>query len=779
MKGYDGCFVLRAMFENINSWSPQVISNGLKLISIKCGNIRFIDSLNFIPLPLSAIPKTFDFPESKGYFPYLFNTAENQNYVGPLPELKYYSPDDMSTKHRTKFLDWYNQEIQNGVVFRMVEEIINYCVTDVKILLKGCIRFWNIFKSSNYVDPFTEACTIASACNKVFRRRFLKPNTIGLIPVGGYRMADTQSKIALQWLRWIEHSQQISIQHAGKAREYRIPEGVKVDGYCKENNTIYEFLGCYWHGCEYCFPNQANFDKDIPMDRAMFIRNENTAARSQFLRSRGYNLIEMKECAFKNLISSNDQIKTFVNSDGNCYNMDPLNPRDAFFGGRTNASTLYYKCDGINEKILYYDVCSLYPFVNKYRKYPVGHPQIHVGNENCLKLSIDTVDGLIKCRVLPPDDLYHPVLPMRMHGKLMFVLCRTCCIDLNESDCGHSEHERSFVGTFVADELRKAISKNYKILDFHEIWAYKVVEYDKISKQGGLFSEYIDNFLKLKQECSGWPSDCTSDTEKLNYIEDFFKKEGIQLDFNNMKKNQGLRYLAKLMLNSFWGKFGQRENLVRCDIVSEPKDFFKLLANPLIQIQSIMPVSDDVMVVNWDRVEGEGDPLQTVNVAIAAYTTAHARLELYDYLEKLDRRVLYYDTDSIIFVQKPGDWHPLESYGPGSYISEFVSGGPKNYSYKVYSTRDCNINTICKVKGITLNFKNSEIINFNSMREMVLANSKDSIFVNNDRKIIRDRCYNVVSRPETKQYRIRYSKRRRIANFDTLPFGHKGVGQAS
>ena len=37
------------------------------------------------------------------------------------------------------------------------------------------------------VDVFLEAITIASACNKVLRERFLKPNTIGLIPIGGYR----------------------------------------------------------------------------------------------------------------------------------------------------------------------------------------------------------------------------------------------------------------------------------------------------------------------------------------------------------------------------------------------------------------------------------------------------------------------------------------------------------------------------------------------------------------------------------------------------------------
>lgn len=47
------------------------------------------------------------------------------------------------------------------------------------------------------------------------------------------------------------------------------------------------------------------------------------------------------------------------------------------------------------------------------------------------------------------------------------------------------------------------------------------------------------------------------------------------------------------------------------------------------------------------------EPLSTVNVALAAYTTVQARLKLYSYLEKFGDRVLYYDTDSAIYISKP------------------------------------------------------------------------------------------------------------------------------
>jgi hypothetical protein len=58
------------------------------------------------------------------------------------------------------------------------------------------------------------------------------------------------------------------------------------------------------------------------------------------------------------------------------------------------------------------------------------------------------------------------------------------------------------------------------------------------------------------------------------YIRDYHEKEGILLDYNNIKNNPGLTALAKLMLNSFWGKFGQRSNMPQIKYISEPVEYF-------------------------------------------------------------------------------------------------------------------------------------------------------------------------------------------------------------
>ena len=97
--------------------------------------------------------------------------------------------------------------------------------------------------------------------------------------------------------------------------------------------------------------------------------------------------------------------------------------------------------------------------------------------------------------------------------------------------------------------------KGYKIDRIYKVWHFDNVEqYDPNSKTGGVFTEYINTFLKMKQEASGCPSWCIAEIDKQKYIDDYFEKEGIKLDYEKIVKNPGLRALAKLMLNSFWGK---------------------------------------------------------------------------------------------------------------------------------------------------------------------------------------------------------------------------------
>ena len=88
---------------------------------------------------------------------------------------------------------------------------------------------------------------------------------------------------------------------------------------------------------------------------------------------------------------------------------------------------------------------------------------------------------------------------------------------------------------------------NYGLLNIHEVWHWEETTDE-------LFKEYVNMFLKIKQEASGYPKDCVTDEQKQRYVEEYYQHEGIRLDPKEIKYNPGLRYLAKLVLNSLWGK---------------------------------------------------------------------------------------------------------------------------------------------------------------------------------------------------------------------------------
>ncbi|XP_035219129.1 uncharacterized protein LOC118192299 [Stegodyphus dumicola] len=627
MKGFDGQFIMAWLLEQ--GTAPEVIPNGSKVMVIThtALNIKLIDSFNFLPMALSKLPACFGLTElKKGYFPHLFNKKENQNYVGFLPEPKYYNPDCMTSAVRTSFLEWHKEHEKD--IFDFQEEILTYCRSDVDILRRCCVEFRNQFLEITGVDPFCYI-TIASACMAVYRSRHIIPNTIAMIPVGGYINRTNHSPDCIRWLDFIAQKESIEIEHALNGKGERRLDGISVDGYCKETNTVYQYYGCFFHGCSTCFDGDALHPiTKLPMSTL----RQQTVDKTYQLRDRGYNVIEMWEHdEFEMKKKTDEKVKYFLLSHEL---QDRLNPKDAFFGGRTNAIQLYYEGDA-----KYVDFTSLYPWVNKYCLYPVGHPNIITENFDAL----ENYFGIIKCRILPPRGLYLPVLPYRAQNKLMFPLCKTCAELMYQGICQHSDDERAIIGTWVTEEVKLAVKKGYCITKIYEVYHFSQFT-------DTLFQSYINLFLKIKQESSGWPADCVSSTERKRYIEAYFEREGVQLDEFNIKKNPGRRQVAKLALNSFWGRWGMNLNKIRLTYVHTLPDFNKLLADPTKNIKDLYFPTPEVAAVQWDYKHYFVPQDTSTNVFLAAFTTAWARLKLYSEMEKLGRAVLYHDTDSIIYA---------------------------------------------------------------------------------------------------------------------------------
>ena len=348
----------------------------------------------------------------------------------------------------------------------------------------------------------------------------------------------------------------------------------------------------------------------------------------------------------------------------------------------------------------------------------------------------------------------------------MFALCRTCAQDGQQSShCHHTDEQRMFTGTWVSLELNLAMDKGSKV-----VWHFQ----DKTNR---MFRGYIDMFLKLKQEASGWPGWCQTEEDKKKYLQDYKDKEGIELNRDDIRYNGGARTVWKQVLNNLWGKLGQRPNFPKTKVVSDPKEYFELLSSGGVEVTNANLINDHVVEMTYVMKEPFVEASDRTNVVLAAFTTAQARIKFYKVLDALDRRVCYYDTDSIIYTVNEGEWEPplgdhlgelTNELEDDDWIVTFVSAGPKNYAYKTHQGKTC-----CKVRGITLNFRASEKVNFETMIQLVEKRDGSVITVHNPHKILRDTTDRViVSQPQDKEYKIVYNKRVIQPDLDTLPYGY-------
>ena len=155
-------------------------------------------------------------------------------------------------------------------------------------------------------------------------------------------------------LAWIAERDNIVIRHARNHGEQRIGKYL-VDGFNVETNTVWEIQGCMWHGCERCYAR----DTVNPINHmTMQDLKQRTLEKIQFLKDNSYNVVEIWTCDIERQLATEPEMKDFFD---NFEISEPLEPRHAFFGGRTNATRLFYETQ-TGEKVRYVDFCSLYPW---------------------------------------------------------------------------------------------------------------------------------------------------------------------------------------------------------------------------------------------------------------------------------------------------------------------------------------------------------------------------------------------------------------------------------
>ena len=181
--------------------------------------------------------------------------------------------------------------------------------------------------------------------------------------------------------------------------------------------------------------------------------------------------------------------------------------------------------------------------------------------------------------------------------------------------CSHTPEQRTLRGTWCTPELRKAVKMGYRLLKIHEVWHFR-------KRQKGLFADSVNTWLKIKQESAGYPGWAQTEEQKQQYVRDY-RDKGIALDPTMIQKNPGRKATAKLMLNSFWGKFGENLHKPTTQAVYTAAGLFTVVSDPPHDIRQVRIINDETVEVVYTNHE-DNQPDKRVNIFVAAFTTCWA-----------------------------------------------------------------------------------------------------------------------------------------------------------
>lgn len=232
---------------------------------------------------------------------------------------------------------------------------------------------------------------------------------------------------------------------------------------------VLEYNSCYHHGHLKCYkPNQPLAGGKT----AQQLFND-TLIRQKIIEQK-YPVEVIWHCDAQNLINSKPEYRQF-------YKNVKVPPRirlrdSALKGGRVECFGLFYKCKE-GEEIQYYDIVSLYPWVQKTGTFPLGDP-IVITRENITGLPWTTPEGcrykgFILCDILPPKNLKLPLLGYKSaSGSFSFTLCAKCS-DEERAVCMHGDDDRAWTATFTHLELKRALQLGYTVKKVYEVGLLK------------------------------------------------------------------------------------------------------------------------------------------------------------------------------------------------------------------------------------------------------------------------------------------------------------------
>ena len=790
---FDHHFLLHAIATRDAPIPDLYLKRGNSVIGMKSKNWKVLDSFRFMPLSLRAMPKAIglDIELSKDYFPHELTTYHAlQNGLPQLPAKEHFGYEKMKHQEKLDFDNWYSN--QSTGHYDMKGIMIKYCVNDVKVLRLCCRKFiGNWYYRYNY-NPFESYTLPSTVVNSMINSTPLSA-LIPLTPFHGYSRSKYTSTTCAAFLdvyedilgRQLNGNRPMLIE-----REVKLSPKFYADGVVRLDDgrisKVIDFLGCYFHLCDVCgynttrdnlftvktitLPDGSKRTENIKIDKAyeQQIRTE----KEKYCLKNGLEYIQIWEHEI-NCLDEQDLRKFKVKYDERyrALKTKPIKHREALIGGRTEAFRMFYECLP-DEEIAYHDVNGLYPYVLMNGRFPIKDP-IHFTREQIIRpydkfirynfgsraasLNPDSkvrFAALIKCTILPPRGLWLPVLPFRCKDKLFFPLCRTCT-ETESSHCTHSPDEREFEVTVTSFELELALDHNYQIIEIHQVEAYEMCAGPNEPGLPNPHREFIGKAMQMKAYA-----------ERTN--------------------NPSGRFLAKLAANSYWGALAKNSDNLSTIYFEDISKFYDLLNSESVQIRDVFSVGKHLKVNYRTKKEMIYTPKRT-SLITAIFVTSQARIQLYKHMRAVGAaRILYCDTDSVLWVKNKSDEVPFTLSStcgdlsdevskdfPSGYIHKFVSLGPKSYCYEVHDRDTKQLLKSCmRMKGISFTGLNQNTsLSFKDMHDLLLG-ELDSISLEQQKFAVDGTTNTLHHEKYEKKVRVTMDKRIIHNNYSTSPFGY-------
>ena len=330
--------------------------------------------------------------------------------------------------------------------------------------------------------------------------------------------------------------------------------------------------------------------------------------------------------------------------------------------------------------------------------------------------------------------------------------------------------------TFASVELKKALEIGYTITKIYSALQYK--------KYNGLMKDYVAHFIKMKIENSGLMTD-----EECNEVNEYHKNLGFTFEIKseNCKNNPGLRMISKICLNSLWGKFGQRDDLENYEFMNSYNQLLQKITDPKLETTRWDIISENIVELRYKDDREKSISSEFISEITAIFTTANARIRLYDMLSWLHpSQIIYADTDSCYFLydktnelhKKPDNNDPTlpksVKFGDGlgcwkfeHMINEMVVAGAKSYAYK---SQDGKV--AMAMKGITMDVANSKIVDFDRVKNMVFES--EIIETEARYQFVWDRDTKQIKTIEmSKKIQSTIQTKRNVYGMNTFPIGYE------